>query len=70
MATKKRRKRGGRRGKGGNGGGGALMGLRTGFKSAAGQGRRRRSRDKSLVWIFWGLLGIALLLFALSFVRP
>lgn len=69
MATKKRKKRS-RRGRGGNGGGGALMGLRGGFKSAAGQGRRRRGQDRTLIWIFWGLLGIAILLFAISFVRP
>lgn len=42
---------------------GALAGLRGGFRRAA------RS-DRQLVWIFWGLLAIFVLMFALSFVRP
>lgn len=41
--------------------------LRRGFRRAARGGGKK---DPSLVWVFWGLVVIFVLLFALSFVRP
>ncbi|TVR01741.1 MAG: hypothetical protein EA398_09365 [Deltaproteobacteria bacterium] len=66
MATRSKKKRSRGSGRGGSKGG-ALSGLRSGFRRAA---RGGRGRDRTLVWIFWALLGLLALLIAFSFIRP